>query len=193
VFFGYNQIKLKRTNKYKTAFITHWGTFAYERMPFGLSNAGATFQRDMQIAFDDMIDKIIHIYLDYLTLYSKNRSDHFGHLRKVLMQCRKFGISFNPSKSIFRITKGKLLYPERIVAILNLPAPTSKKEVQAFMGIINFVCRFVPEFTSMVKPIHNLPKQYLSFSLTDDVKNAFVRIKKAISSALVLVKPDFEK
>jgi hypothetical protein len=71
-FYGYNQIKVKRTDKYKTTFITPWGTFAYERMPFGLSNAGATFQRDMKIYFDDLFNKIIQIYLDELTVYSKN-------------------------------------------------------------------------------------------------------------------------
>jgi hypothetical protein len=91
-FFGYNQIKVKRTDKYKTTFITHWGTFDYERMPFGLSNVGATFQISMQISFDDLIGKIIHIYLDDLTVYSKNRSDHFGYLRNILMRCKKFGI-----------------------------------------------------------------------------------------------------
>jgi ribonuclease HI len=203
-FSGYNQIKVKRADKYKTTFITRWGTFAYERMPFGLSNAGATFQRAMQLAFDDLIGKIIQIYLDDLTVYSKIRSDHFGHLRKVLMRCRKFGISLNPSKSIFGVTEGKLLGhivsdsgisidPERIVAILNLPAPTSKKEVQAFMGVINFVRRFVPDFAVMVKPIHNLLKQDHPFSWTDDVENAFEGIKKEISSAPVLAKPDFEK
>jgi hypothetical protein len=84
-FFGYNQIKVKRIDKYKTTFITRWGTFSYERMPFVLSNAGATFQRAMKIAFDDLIDKIIQIYLDDLNVYSKNRSDHFGHLKNVLM------------------------------------------------------------------------------------------------------------
>jgi hypothetical protein len=110
VFSGYNQIKVKRTDRYKTTFTTRWGTFAYERMPFGLSSAGATFQRAMQIDFDDMIDKIIQVYLDDLTIYSKNQLDHFGHLRKVLMRCRKFGISLNPSESIFNVTKGKLLY-----------------------------------------------------------------------------------
>jgi len=78
-------------------------------MPFGLSNAGATFQRAMQIAFDDLIGKIMHIYLDDLTMYSKNQSDHFGHLKKVLMRCRKFGISLNLSKSIFDVIEGKLL------------------------------------------------------------------------------------
>jgi hypothetical protein len=146
-------------------------------MPFGLSNVGATFQRAMQIAFDDLISKIIQVYLDDLTIYSKSRLDHFGHLRKVLMRCRKFGISSNPSKSIFIVTKGKLLGhivsdsginidPERIAAILNLITPTSKKEVQAFMGIINFVCRFFPDFSLMVKPIHNLLKKDCSFSWT---------------------------
>jgi hypothetical protein len=202
-FSSYNQIKVKRTDKYKTTFIIHWGTFYYEHMPFVLSNPVATFQIAMQISFDDLIGKIIHTYLDDLTVYSKNRSDHFGHLKKVLMRCRKFGISLNPSKSIFGFTKGKLLGhiifdsgisidPERIVAIINLPASTSKKEVQAFMGVINFVRRFVPNF-SMVKPIHNILKKDRSFSRTNDIENGFVEIKKAISSASVLANPDFEK
>jgi hypothetical protein len=68
-FSGYNQIKVKRIDKYKTTLITCWGTFTYERNPFGLSNASATFQRAMQIAFDDLIGKIIHIYLDDLIVY----------------------------------------------------------------------------------------------------------------------------
>jgi hypothetical protein len=71
-FSGYNQIKVKRADKYKTTFITIWGTFSYEHMPFGLYNACATFKRAMKIAFDDLIDKFIHIYLDDLTVYSKN-------------------------------------------------------------------------------------------------------------------------
>jgi hypothetical protein len=120
------------------------------------------------------------------------------------MRCRKFGISLNTSKSIFDVTRSKLLGHifsdsgisidhERIVAILNLPAPTSKKEVQSFMGVINFVRRFVLDFVVMVKPIHNLLKQDCSFSWTDDIKNAFVGIKKAINSAPILAKLDFEK
>jgi hypothetical protein len=64
---------------------------------------------------------------------------------------------------------GIIIDPKRIFSILNLPAPTSKKEVQAFMGVINFVCRFVPDFVVMVKPIHNLLKQDNSFCWTDDV------------------------
>jgi hypothetical protein len=83
-------------------------------MPFVLYNVGATFQRDMKIAFDDLLGKIIQIYLDDLIVYSKIRSDHFGHLRKVLMRCMKFGISLNPSKSIFGITRGKDSWTHRL-------------------------------------------------------------------------------
>jgi hypothetical protein len=84
-FSSYNQIKVKMANKYKTMFIIRWGIFTYERMPFGLSSAGVTFQRAMKIAFDDLIGKIIQIYLDDLIVYSKNQSDHFGHLKRILM------------------------------------------------------------------------------------------------------------
>jgi hypothetical protein len=72
-FFRYNQIKVKRIDRYKTTFTTRWGTFSYEHMPFVLSNAGATFQRAMQIAFEDLISKIIQVYLDDLFVYSKDR------------------------------------------------------------------------------------------------------------------------
>jgi hypothetical protein len=65
---------------------------------FGLSNASATFQRVMQIDFDDLIDNIIHIYLDNLTIFSKNQSDHFDNLKKVFSQCRKFVMSLNHVK-----------------------------------------------------------------------------------------------
>jgi hypothetical protein len=120
------------------------------------------------------------------------------------MQCRKFGISLNPSKSIFGVTKGKLLGHivfdsgisidlERIAAIPNLPTPTSKKEVQDFMGVINFVYRFVPDFVVMVEPIHNLLNQDRSFSWKDDVEKYFVGIKKVICYVPVLAKLDFEK
>jgi hypothetical protein len=173
-------------------------------MPFGLFNARATFQRAMWIDFDDLISKIIQFYIDDLTAYSKNQLDHFSHLRKFLMHCRKFGISLNPSKSIFGVTEGKILDhivsylginidPVRISAILNLPSPTSKKEVQSFMGIINFVRIFVPDFVVIVKPIHNILKKDPYFSWKDDVGNSFLKINKVISSAPVLEKLNFEK
>ena len=78
-------------------------------MPFGLLNAGATFQRAMDNAFNELIGKIIEIYQDDLTVSSKERSDHIAHLRKVFERCRMYGISLNPSKSVLGVDEGKLL------------------------------------------------------------------------------------
>jgi hypothetical protein len=83
------------------------GTFSYECMPFGLSNVGATFQRAMQICFDDLIGNIIQFYLDYLIVYSKNWLDHFGHLRKVLMHWQKIWHFFKSFQIYFRCHEGK--------------------------------------------------------------------------------------
>jgi hypothetical protein len=81
----------------------------YLRMPFGLMSAGSTFQRARDFAFRDLIQKIIEIYQDDLTVVSKERKDHISHLKIVFERCRKYGISLNPKKFIFRIDKGKLL------------------------------------------------------------------------------------
>ena len=77
-------------------FTTPWGTFIYAKMPFGLMNAGATFQRVMDIAFSEEKEKYVVIYLDYITMFSKTNPYHLQHLRKVFLKCRKFGkaISF---------------------------------------------------------------------------------------------------
>jgi hypothetical protein len=203
-FLGYNQINVKRVKKYKTIFTTCWRTFAYEHMPFDLINVGATFNRDMQIYFDDMINKIIQIYLDVLAVYFKTLEDHFDHLRQVFIHCKKFGMSLNPTKSIFGVTVGKLLRHilsnsginigmERVISIPNLKSPSSKNEIQSFMGKINFIRRFILDFDRMVKPIHNMLEKDQSFSWNDTIENNFVGIKNAIISTLVLENPDFAK
>lgn len=108
-FSGYNQIQVDEVDQYKIAFTTTWGTFTYNRMPFGLINAGATFQRAMDLSFGDLKNKIIVVYLDDLTIFSKKRKDHLGDLAKVLERCRDHGISLNPKKLVFCVTTGKLL------------------------------------------------------------------------------------
>ena len=90
-------------------FRTKWGTFAYRRMPFGLINAGATFQRAMDIAFHGLIGQSAIVYLDNITIFSKRSEEHLFHLRKIFERCRKYGISLNPKKCVFVVTKGKLL------------------------------------------------------------------------------------
>lgn len=97
----FNQIEVDPDDQSKTMFTTSWGTFAYNRMSFGLINVGVTFQRAMNSSFVDLKDKIIVIYLDDLIVLSKKRESHLKDLEKVLMRCREHGISLNPKKSIF--------------------------------------------------------------------------------------------
>ena len=86
-FSGYNQVEVGEKDHHKTMLTSPWGMFAYRRMPFGLINASATFQRCMSKKFADLKDWIIVIYLDDLTVFSKKRKDHIEDLRKVLQRC----------------------------------------------------------------------------------------------------------
>jgi len=81
----------------------------YSKMPFGLMNVGATFQRAMDIAFVGEKDKFVLIYLDDITVFSSSHKDHLQCLKKVFLKCRKFGIFVNPKKSEFALEEGKLL------------------------------------------------------------------------------------
>ena len=90
----------------KTTFRTKWVTFAYKRIPFGLINAGATFQRDMDIAVHGLINWSVVIYLDDVTIFAKKREEHVFHLKQIFEYCRKYGISLNPKKCLFTVTEG---------------------------------------------------------------------------------------
>ena len=96
-------------DRLKTTFRTKWGTFAYRRMPFGLINAGATFQRAVDIAFHGLIGRSAVVYLDDITIFSKKRGEHAFHLRQIFQRCRKYDISLNPKKCVFAVTEGNLL------------------------------------------------------------------------------------
>ena len=137
-FSGFNQISVHPNDQEKTAFTTPWGTFMYAKMPFGLMNVGATFQRAMDIAFVGEKDKFVLIYLDDITVYSNSHQNHLQHLKKVLLKCRRFGISVNPRKSQFALEEGKLLGhivstagvridPERVKKNTDLVFPEIKK------------------------------------------------------------------
>jgi hypothetical protein len=176
----------------------------YAQMPFGLKNVGATFQRDMDHAFEGLIGKFMENYQDDLTVHSKTRNEHIHHLRKVFERCRLYGVSLNPKKCLFVVVEGKLLGhivckegiyidPERVRAINELNPPSSKKGVQSFFGKINFVRRFVPDYVSIVKPINLLLKKDQRFEWNSDTQEAFSNIKKEITTTLVLISPYFQR
>ena len=108
-FSGYNQILVHPEDQEKTAFTILWGTFMYAKMPFGLMNAGATFQRAMEISFAEEKDKMVFVYLDDITVFSRREEDHLKHLENILLNCRRFGISLNPTKIIFALNSRKII------------------------------------------------------------------------------------
>jgi hypothetical protein len=173
-------------------------------MPFELINVGATFQRAMDITFRGLINQSVVVYLDDITVFSKNKEDHLAHLRFVLQRCRKYDISLNPKKYIFAVEQGKLLEfivsskvmiidPERTQFISKLPPPSSKKSMQSFLGQINFVRRFVPIFLEMVSPLQNLIKKDIQYHWGPSESQAFDSIKRAIIDAPSLMRPDFSQ
>lgn len=102
---GYNQILVKEYDQHKTAFTTKWGTMVYRKMSFGLSNAGATFQRAMDMALKGLINKFVLVYLDDITAFSRSVDQHFDHLRQIFERCKEFGVSLNLKKSFFLFMK----------------------------------------------------------------------------------------
>ena len=153
-FSRYNQVLVHPNDQEKTAFTTPWGTFMYSKMPFGLMNAGATFQRAMDIAFLEEKDKFVVVYLDDITVFSKSYENHLQHLERIFLKCMNFGVFLNSKKSHVALEEGKLLGhifskdgvridPRRVEAVGQIAFPHSKKEVQSFISKVNFLRRFI--------------------------------------------------
>jgi hypothetical protein len=173
-FSGYNQVLVAHEDQLKTAFRTKWGTYAYMKMSFGLINARATFQRAMNITFGGLLGECVKVYLNDVTIFSRDKKDHITHLKKIFNRFKRYGISPNPKKSVFAVDEAKILgfivskhgmeiEPERTEFVSMIPPPHKKKTIQSFPGIINFVRQFIPSFTEIVKPMQDIIKKNAEF------------------------------
>ncbi|RVW78804.1 Retrovirus-related Pol polyprotein from transposon 17.6 [Vitis vinifera] len=144
---GFNQILMALEDMEKTTFITKWGTYCYRVMPFGLKNAGATYQRVATTLFHDMMHKDVEVYVDDMIVKSQGRVDHLAALERFFERIQKFRLRLNPKKYTFRVTSGKLLGhmvseqgievdPDKIRAILDIPMSRTEKEIKGFLGSI---------------------------------------------------------
>ncbi|KAK5824409.1 hypothetical protein PVK06_019181 [Gossypium arboreum] len=199
-FSGYNQIKMAPENMEKTTFITMWGTFCYKVMPFGLKNAGATYQRAMVTLFHDMMHKEIEVYVDDMIAKSRGEEEHVVNLKKLFDRLRKFQLKLNPAKGTFGATSGKLLGfivsergievdPVKIKAIQELPSPRTQKEVRGFLGRLNYIARFIAQLTNQCDPIFRLLRKHNPGEWNEECQLAFDKIKQYLSSPPVLVPP----
>eukprot|EP00253_Pinus_taeda_P014833 PITA_14833 len=172
-FSGYNHVAVHPDDQDKTAFTTPWGTFMYSKMPFGLMNAGATFQRAMDIAFVGEKDKFVLIYLDDITMYSNNHQDHLQHFKKVFLKCRRFGISVNPKKSQFALEEGKLFghivsAAELVKNVTSMLKKGSEiKWTEAGRKSFESIKKAIMEAPTLISPYYSKEFHIFSFALED--------------------------
>ena len=199
-FSGYNQILMAPEDMEKTSFITEWGTYCYRVMPFGLKNAGATYQRAATTLFHDMMHKDVEVYVDDMIVKSRDRADHLAALQRFFERIRQFRLRLNPKKCTFGVTYGKLLGhivsecgievdPEKIKAILDMPASRNEKEIRGFLGRLQYISRFIARLTDICEPIFRLLRKNQPTVWNDDCQRAFEKIKECLLSPLVLVPP----
>ena len=152
----YNQIFIAEEDVSKTAFRCPGalGTYEWVVMPFGLKNAGATYQRAMNTIFHDFINTFMQVYIDDIVIKSVSRKNHIDHLRQSFERMREHGLKMNPLKCAFCVKAGDFLgfvvhkkgieiNQNKTKAILEAKAPSNKKELQSLLGKINFLRRFI--------------------------------------------------
>ena len=173
-FQGYYQIPLALDDQERTAFVTPIGNYHYKVMPFGLKNAGATYQSMMTRMLESQLGKNIEIYIDDMVVKSKVESEHVSHLGNIFTILRKHKLHLNASKCSFGVGSGKFLgymvthsgievNPDQIKAINNLQPPRNPKELQRLTGMTAALNRFISRSTDKCKPFFQLLNKWKGF------------------------------
>ncbi|KAM1674510.1 hypothetical protein ACFX2K_040569 [Malus domestica] len=197
---GYNQIRMALEDEELTAFRTPKGIYCYKVMPFGMENAGATYQRAMQKIFNDMLHKNVECYVDDVVVKTKKRLDHLKDLRVVFERLRKYNLKMNPLKCAFGVTSGKFfgfivkhrgieVDQAKIKAIQSMPEPRNLHELKSLQGRLAFIRRFISNLAGRCQPFSRLMKKDVSFVWDKACNNDFESIKKYLSSPHVLGAP----
>nr|ABA97049.1 retrotransposon protein, putative, Ty3-gypsy subclass [Oryza sativa Japonica Group] len=197
---GYHQIRLKEYDCLKTSFITPFGAYCYITMPFGLKNAGATYQRMIQRCFSTQIGRNVEAYVDDVVVKTKQKDDLITDLEETFASIRAFRMKLNPEKCTFGVPSGKLLgfmvshrgiqaNPEKINAILNMKPPSSQKDVQKLTGCMAALSRFVSRLGERGMPFFKLLKKTDNFQWGPEAQKAFEDFKKLLTTPPVLASP----
>ena len=164
---AYNQIRVDKSDQHKTAFSSPWGLYEFTRMPFGLINAPATFQRMMSNLFRDEMFESVVCYLDDVLVFSPTVESHIEHLKLVLGKLEGAGLKLNIKKCKFCIeqvvflgynisNKGISTIKEKTKAIVEWEKPTNLKELRSFLGVCSYYRRFIKGFAKIVSPLNEL-------------------------------------
>lgn len=212
---GYHQVAVHEKDRDKTAFTTPFGLYEYLRMPFGLCNAPATFQRLMQTTMSDLVLQIVLVYLDDLLVFSSSFQEHLVRLETVFKRLRETGLKVKMKKCHFLQPEVKFLGhqvsaegigtdPDKIGTVKKWPIPSTVKELRSFLGFCSYYRRFIEGFSQIAGPLHDVVNVCIKES-SDPRKNelfklawkpqclqAFELLKEKLTSAPTLGYADFD-
>jgi hypothetical protein len=192
-YLGYHQIKMKESDQLATSFITPFGMYCYITMPFGLRNAGATYQRCMNHVFGEHIGRTVEAYVDDIVVKTRKASDLLSDLEVTFGCLRAKGVKLNPEKCVFGVPRGMLLgfiVSERgIVAITNMGPIKDLKGVQRVMGCLAALSRFISRLGEKGLPLYRLLRKAERFTWTPEAEEALRNLKALLTNAPILVPP----
>ena len=198
---GFQQIQMEPSDQEDTAFMTPTGIYCYLAMPFGLKNAGATYQRLVNKMFKDQLGDTMEVYIDDMVVKSKEAKNHVRDLQQAFEILDQYNMKLNPSKCHFGVGSGKFLgymvtkrgieaSPEQITAILNLKSPSSIKDIQRLTGRIAALNRFISRSSERCKNFYDILKKNKKFEWTEVHEEALQALKGYLFSAPLLMKPE---
>ena len=195
---AYNLIRMKEGEEWKTAFRTRYGHFEYLVMPFGLTNAPATCQELMNNLLREHLDIFVIVYLDDILIYSKEETEHEQHVQTILKILWDNELQVDPDKCRWHQEEveflgcvvgknGVKMSENKIQVVKDWPIPTTVKEVQSFLGFVNFNRQFIEDFSRKAIPLTELTKKETTFEWTKKHDKAFESLKQACIEPPVLV------
>lgn len=202
---GFHQIEIEEKDIEKTAFSTSSGHYEFLRMPFGLKNAPATFQRLMNNVLKEYIGKLCFVYLDDIIIFSTSLEEHLVALNKIFETLRKANLKLSLDKCEFMkreteylghiiTTDGIKPNPKKIEAIQKYPLPKTEREIKSFLGLVGYYRKFIQDFAKIAKPMTKYLKKGNKINITDiEFISAYNKFKTLLVNDPILKYPDFSK
>ncbi|GFV46880.1 transposon Tf2-6 polyprotein [Trichonephila clavipes] len=198
---GYHQVNVNPADRDKTAFVCPFGTYRFKRMPFGLKNAPATFQRLMDIFRRGLP---VLACLDDIIIMSPTFEQHLADLEAVLKRLMDFKLRANREKCQFScsgvkylglwiIHQGIEVDHEKTSAILGIPPPKNAKQQQSFLQTCSWYRKFIANFSEIAQPLSNLTKKKAFWKWSEEEEKAFQTLKQCLVSPPILKQADFSK